>query len=316
MPKKMSEIVNVAEEAGDVKKQLQEVADTNDAVLLAFIAPYGSVRVSPVEERSASILLSDEWGIEYALSSICSKISKAKKLFLLINSPGGVVSSCYNVAHMLRGCFNYIKGFVPQVALSGGTLVALASNELVMGAASRLSPIDVQVPYKKGRVSAYAMGRALSRLTQYFKTKTPEEAPYPWRAMAEKLDGIILEEWSTSLNEIAGYADEILIKSGYSEEKTKSIVKALVLTENTHSFVIHRERAIEIGLNLSQKKEDEQILGLMRTWLADYAFESKGAHCIRYIIPKGDEGDEGGKSDSRKGEGGSKKRRRKSVKTK
>jgi hypothetical protein len=288
----MEDKVNVAEETGGLKKPLQEAANNANAVLMAFIAPYGAVRVSPIEERSASIRIIEEWGIEFAAANICSQIAKPARLYLLINTPGGIPPSCYNIAHMLRSCFSYIKCFVPQMALSGGTLIALSCNELVMGAASRLSPIDVQVSYGDTQVSAYAMGRALSRLTEYFKTLTPEEAPYPWRAMADKLDPIILEAWSTSLAEISRYAIELLKSSGYKEEECHEIVKSLVLTENTHSFVVHRDRAKKMGLKVSDNPDDMKLLNLMRTWLAEYAFESKVTHCIRYVLPNDKTGGE------------------------
>jgi ClpP class serine protease len=131
---------------------------------------------------------------------------------------------------MLRQYFPDIKAFIPQMALSGATLIALSCNALVMGAASRLSLIDVQVGYGDSQVSAYSVGKALSRLTEYFRTVTAEEAPYPWRAMAEKLDPVVLESWSTSLGEIARYANELLLSAGYSEEKCRKIIKELVLT--------------------------------------------------------------------------------------
>ena len=286
LPQPMKGIVNVSEETGDIKKDLQKVADKDDAVMLAFIAPYGAVRVSPIEERIATVGFVEEWGVEFALSSICSKIDNPDKLYILINSPGGIPPSCYNISHMLRSCFPFIKAFVPQVALSGGTLMALSSNKLVMGAASRFSPFDVQVPYSESHVSAYAMGKALSRITEYFRTKTAEEAPYPWKSMADKLDPVILESWSTSLAEIGVYANELLRKSGYTDEECRKVIKALVLTENTHSFVIHRDRAKEIGLHVSDDDEDAKVLNIMREWLSGYAFESKVTHCIRYILPK------------------------------
>ena len=302
LPKAMSDIINVGEEQGDIKKALQEVSDSNNAVLLTFIAPYGSVKVSPVEERVATISLVEEWSVEYALSCISGELDNTENLYLLINSPGGAVPSCYSIAYMLRNCFKNIKAFIPQVALSGGSLIALSSNELVMGPASRLSPFDVQVPYKGEHVSAYAMGKALSRLTQYFKTVRAEEAPYPWCAMADKLDAIILEEWSTSLSEMAGYATEIVRSAGYKEEQVKRIVRALVLTENTHSFVIHKERAKEMGLNVSEREEDVAVLNLMREWLTQYAFESKATHCIRYVLPKSLKRKKGGLKGGQKNE--------------
>jgi hypothetical protein len=288
LPEQIRKIVNVKREDGSLEKKLQQISDENVAVLIAFIAPYGGVRVSPIEERSAAIRMPEEWGVEYVLTEIVNEHEDIKKckLYLLINSPGGIPACSYNIAYMLQECFGDIKVFVPQLALSGGTLLALSGNNLVMGAASRLSPIDVQVPYFNSTVSAYSMGKALSRLNKYFSTRTVDEAPYPYRAMADKLDPVILEDWSTALNEVGIYANELLEKAGYSKERRESIIKALVLTENTHSFVVHNERAKSIGLNVSEDKKDLETLNIMREWLAEYAFEKEATHCIRYIIPK------------------------------
>lgn len=286
LPESLRDVVNVAKEEGKMAKRLQQISDENKAILLAFIAPYGAVRISPVEERGASIRFVEEWSMEYALSLIRGECSTIGKLYLLVNSPGGIPASCYNIAYMLQTCFSEIKTFVPQMALSGGTLLALTGNQIVMGLVSRFSPIDVQVPHGDGHVSAYAMSRALSRLDDYFKTKRAEEAPYPWCSMADKLDPVKLEDWTTALLEIAGYAEEILKRAKYPEEKRKSIVRALALTDKTHSYVIHRDRASEIGLNVSKDTNDGAILNEMRHWLAEYVFEKEMTHTIRYIIPK------------------------------
>jgi len=287
LPESLIKVINVKKEEGSVAKSLQEISDNEHAVLLAFIAPYAGVRVSPIEERSASIRMPEEWGIEYVLSEIENQYEETNKprLYLLVNSPGGVPECCYNITHMIQAYFTNIKVFIPQLALSGGTLLALSGNKLVMGAASRLSPIDVQVSYGSGGVSAYSMGKALSRLEHYFSTRTVDEAPYPYRAMADKLDPIILEDWTTSLLEIGGYADEILEAANYPKEKRETIIKALVLTEKTHSYVIHRERAESIGINISKDENDAKVLNVMRQWLGTYAFEKELTHCIRYILP-------------------------------
>jgi hypothetical protein len=290
LPSSISELIDVKPESGPLKDKLQPIADKNNAVLLSFIAPYSTVRVSPIRELSASIRLPEEWAIEYVLSTIQSKCDKEEvnELYLIINSPGGIPESCYNIAHMIRGCFKKIKVFVPQVALSGGTLLAMSGNSIVMGGASRLSPIDVQVGYGENRVSANCMSKALSRLEKYFAAKTKDEAPYPWQAMADKLDPVILEDWSSALREIGVYADEILSKAGYSNEAKKGIIRTLVFTEFTHSFVIHRERAVSLGFNISDDSNDTEILNTMREWLGQYAFE-KGViptHFIRFVIPE------------------------------
>lgn len=287
LPESLIKVINVKREDGSIAKRLQEVSDQGNAVLLAFIAPYAGVRVSPVEERGAAIRMPEEWGIEYVLSEVekqCAELNKLK-LYLLVNSPGGVPECCYNIAHMIQAYFSDIKVFIPQVALSGGTLLALTGNKLVMGAASRLSPIDVQVAYGNSTVSAYSMGKALSRLEHYFSTRTVDEAAYPYRAMADKLDPVILEDWTTSLLEIGGYAHELLEAAKYPKEKRETIIKELVLTDKTHSYVIHRERAVSLGLNVSRDEDDSAILNIMRQWLGTYAFEKEMTHCIRYVLP-------------------------------
>jgi len=288
LPESMLKVVNAKREDSNIAQRLQKVSNDEGCVFLAFIAPYSSVRVSPVEERVTSIRMAEEWGIEYVLSEIEEELggSKKHKLNFLINSPGGVPACCYNIVHMIQSCFSDITVFIQQVALSGGTLLALSGNKLVMGLGSRLSPIDVQVSYADSSVSAYSISKALSRLEHYFSTKRVDEAPYPFRAMADKLDPVILEDWTTSLLEVGGYAEEILETAKYPKEKRENIIKTLVITDKTHSFVIHRDRARSLGLNISDRAEDLMVLNIMRQWLAEYAFEKEATHCIRYITPE------------------------------
>ncbi len=298
LPESLLKVVNAKIEDGPVAEKLKEISNADGSVFLAFIAPYTAVRVSPIEERSASIRMAEEWGIEYVLSEIeerCCGLKK-KTLNFLINSPGGIPASCYNIAHMIQSCFSQVKVFVPQVALSGGTLLALSGNKLVMGMGSRLSPFDVQVSYKDTSVSAYSISKALSRLNNFFSTKTPDEAPYPYKAMADKLDPVILEDWTTSLTEVGGYADEILETAKYEKKKRESIIRTLVFTDKTHSYVIHRKRAKEMGLNISEDARDIEVLNIMRQWLAQYAFEKEATHCIRYICPKGSKDNDNNKN--------------------
>ena len=64
LPEQIRKIVNVKKEDSGLAKKLQQISNEDSAVLLAFIAPYGGVRVSPVEERGAAIRMPEEWGME------------------------------------------------------------------------------------------------------------------------------------------------------------------------------------------------------------------------------------------------------------
>lgn len=177
--KKLEKAINVKEEDDSTLTPiLQRLSNEEQSVYMAFIAPSYSKRVSPIETRGASIRLWEELGIEKAVLNITSilkerNISEKSNLCLLINSPGGFVSSSYVVAKMIREYFKHIKVFIPNIAASGGTLLALTGNEIVMSELSRLSPIDTQLRYKDEIVSAQSYDRAVETFDEYFATRGP-----------------------------------------------------------------------------------------------------------------------------------------------
>ena len=138
----LKDIVDVSEEKqGSLKENLLKISTREKAVLMACIAPYVGKQVSPTKILTAEMGISEEFAIETAIEQIREQ-TNANRLFLLLNSPGGFVSSSYKVARALRSNYKEIKVFVPHIAASGGTLVALAGNQIVMGLMSQLSPID------------------------------------------------------------------------------------------------------------------------------------------------------------------------------
>lgn len=265
--------------------KLQPLADYHNAVLLTMIAPSIGEKTSPVDYLSASIGLYDELGMEEAVRNIDSLCSGVSKLFLLIESPGGEVASSYKIAYFLRTHYTNITTFIPHRAASGGTLIALSSNEIVMGELSHLTPIDTQVPYADTRVSVNRMNSALARLVQYYEKKRPSQVPFPYQAMVDKLDPIIYDDWNAKINAMMEYAIELLSKAGYQTKDTINILKNFILTEFPHSFVIHRDKARGYGVKVVPDNAFVNEMNCMRWWLAQYMLESGTKHVIRYVIP-------------------------------
>ena len=77
-----------------------------------------------------------------------------KGLSLVIHTPGGEMASTETMIEYLRSKFDYIEAIVPVYAMSGGTMIALNSNRIVLGRQSQLGPIDAQLPVSGGLVSA------------------------------------------------------------------------------------------------------------------------------------------------------------------
>jgi ClpP class serine protease len=66
-------------------------------------------------------------------------------LDLVLHTPGGLVLAAMQIARAVRGHKSKVTVFVPHYAMSGGTLIALAADEIVMCEHSVLGPIDPQL---------------------------------------------------------------------------------------------------------------------------------------------------------------------------
>ena len=106
--------------------------------LIADVMRFGHARTS--------MHISDIPNIEAVLNSITG----AEQINLLIHSPGGdgtitekIVDICR--AH-LTGANRKLRVIVPNIAKSAATILALGTDEIIMGYTSELGPIDPQVP--------------------------------------------------------------------------------------------------------------------------------------------------------------------------
>ena len=64
---------------------------------------------------------------------------------LIIHTPGGLVLAAMQIARAAEAHPAKVTVFVPVFAMSGGTLIALAADEIVLGEFSVLGPIDPQL---------------------------------------------------------------------------------------------------------------------------------------------------------------------------
>lgn len=64
---------------------------------------------------------------------------------LVLHTPGGLVLAAMQIARAVEAHPARVRVFVPVYAMSGGTLIALAADEIVLGEFSVLGPIDPQL---------------------------------------------------------------------------------------------------------------------------------------------------------------------------
>jgi hypothetical protein len=82
------------------------------------------------------------------------KLDRKKGLDLFLHTPGGNVAATESLVDYLRQMFgDDIRAFVPQLAMSAGTIIACACREIFMGTHSNLGPVDPQI----NGIPAYAV---------------------------------------------------------------------------------------------------------------------------------------------------------------
>jgi len=66
-------------------------------------------------------------------------------LDIILHTPGGLVLAALQIGRAIRGHKAKVTVFVPHYAMSGGTLICLAAQEIIMSRHAVLGPIDPQV---------------------------------------------------------------------------------------------------------------------------------------------------------------------------
>src|SRR2546430_14215391 len=150
---------------------------------------------------------------------------------VILHTPGGLVLAAEQIAKALVERKGKVTVFVPHYAMSGGTLIALAADEIVMDANAVLGPVDPQI----GDMPAASILKAV-------------EIKGPQRVGDEIL--ILADIAQKARVQVAAFVAQVLAK--HMPEK-QSLQVATVLTEGrwTHDFPITVQAARQLGLDIS-----------------------------------------------------------------
>ena len=112
-----------------------DLFDDWDLIVASFLSQYG-LRIRTKEFESVSW---DEF------RSLISGLSPDTVLGLSLIHICGAIAATESIVYYLKKIFgNDIRVFVPQIAMSAGTMIALSSKAIILGKQSNLGPIDPQ----------------------------------------------------------------------------------------------------------------------------------------------------------------------------
>lgn len=119
-------------------EKMQEICSITNRNLICYVSAWLQ---SNQQNPELSINDNDMNGFMNAIPTL----DKSKGLDLFLHTPGGVVTATESIVKYLRKIFHGdIRVIVPHMSMSAGTMIACASNEIIMGKESSLGPIDPQ----------------------------------------------------------------------------------------------------------------------------------------------------------------------------
>ncbi len=160
---------------------------------------------------------------------------------LIIHTPGGLVLAAAQIALALRDHPAKTTVIVPHYAMSGGTLIALAADEIIMDPHAVLGPVDPQIQVPNMGVLP---GPSIVRVAE----EKGKEASDNILILAD-VSRKAIEQVQTLVYE--------LIKDRYPEEKAREIAHLLTSGRWTHDYPITYKEAKELGLHVSSDVPEE-----------------------------------------------------------
>ena len=161
---------------------------------------------------------------------------------LILHTPGGLVLASEQIACALKRHKGNVTVFVPHYAMSGGTLVALAADDIVMDPNAVLGPVDPQLGMGQAGGS-YPAASILKAL----------EVPNPNRSdstliMADVARKAIDQVYNTVRN---------LLLEHQTPEKADELARMLSEGRWTHDYPIDTDQAKAMGLRVSEDMPKE-----------------------------------------------------------
>ncbi len=188
-----------------------------------------------------------------------------KPIALILHTPGGLVLAASQIARALKSHPGKKIVIVPHYAMSGGTLIALAADEILMDPNAVLGPLDPQLGYEPGvTLPAPSILKAV-------KEKGAKNVADKTLILADIAEKAIREVQETIVE---------LLRDKMGEERAWEVARTLTEGRWTHDYPITVEKARELGLPVKTEVPPE-VYELMELY-PQAPFNKPGVEYIPY----------------------------------
>lgn len=176
---------------------------------------------------------------------VCDKIlkmDKSKMINLILTTNGGDLPNCEKILKALKKHKPGYRVYVRNECYSGGTLIALGANEIVMNDRSYLAKVDPQM--QMGSSKGY------TPIMVYLKINLSENKRELEKKHFMKLK--IAEQYANYLEELFN-----LILKEKNEKFKREIMQKFIYSDLPHCKLFDKEECKKIGLNIRDPHDEE-----------------------------------------------------------
>lgn len=156
---------------------------------------------------------------------------------IVLHTPGGLVIASLQIAAALSQHRGRVTAIVPHLAMSGGTLIALAADRIIMAPHAMLGPIDPQI---NGFPAA-----SLARVVREKPIAEIDDQTLIWADIGEK-----------ATHQVAAAANKLLGRC-MDADGAAALAGKLTSGQWTHDYPITAEAAAGLGLPVSTDLPEE-----------------------------------------------------------
>jgi len=198
-------------------------------------------------------------------------VEPERKLVLVLHTPGGDPNAVESIVEYLHSKFSRIEVIVPYIAMSGGAMISLAGDSLVLGRQSQLGPIDPQLQIGNKSYSARAIKEGFDQARKNIERDT--RLAHLWAPILQNMGPSLFLEAEKALK----YSKELvlawlkqrmfskmdddkrnkqcdMVASYFNAEKVKSHGCIHV-----HGQRIGTDKLLELGLNVQRLEENPEL---------------------------------------------------------
>lgn len=250
----------------ELKKRLEEISKLRRNRAVIF---YASAFLQKKKENLETLILRED--INGFMNAIY-ETDVSNGLTLILHTPGGDPYAVEGIVDYLHAKFSYVEVIVPYLAMSGGAMITLAGNLVILGRQSQLGPIDPQFSIGNKIHSARAIQEGFGRAKKDILEDT--KLGHLWAPILQSMGPSLIVEAEKTLQysrELVGkWLSERMFADVENEEEREKKVNNIARyfnaedTEDGGQIHVHGQRIgfrklEELGVNVELLEKSQRL---------------------------------------------------------